>query len=255
MISGRFKTGCSVGQRFHNPWEHKPAEVLPRRRRNGETALERRLLRSIALSLAILALAACTQTQVMPPPGPSIQPQPSLPPGPVTELICQVNVEGGPGAQAYQSLTVRDGDRLRFQIEADRDLYVYVLHVGASGQASIVAPRGAVQPPRVSPGRASLIPASGAMRVGPPAGRERVILVAGPNRIAQLDDMAAAGEPTQGEIDAALSSLEAKRPADCEIQKSTLGNAVRFRMQTRDLGAPLIGEFSLEHVSGLGLFP
>jgi hypothetical protein len=73
--------------------------------------------------------------------------------------------------RAPRGIDVRTGDRLRVEVEADRDGYLSVLNVGPTGNLNLLYPVGP-EPATIEAGRALRLLD---VELSPPAGRERLL--------------------------------------------------------------------------------
>lgn len=70
------------------------------------------------------------------------------------------------------------GDRIRVQIEPLSDLYIYIFHEGTTGTRSCLLPAEEEEPPLAKRGQTLRLPHDGYFEFEPPAGDERLIVVA-----------------------------------------------------------------------------
>lgn len=75
------------------------------------------------------------------------------------------------------------GDKIRVQVEPLNDLYIYIFHEGASGKRTCLLPEEDETPPLAKRETTMLLPSNGYIEFEPPAGEERLIVVATEERI------------------------------------------------------------------------
>jgi hypothetical protein len=70
------------------------------------------------------------------------------------------------------------GDKVRVSIEPLSDYYVYIYHIGASGQKGFLLPDKDEDPPLAKKGRPVALPDDGFLEFAPPPGEETLLVVA-----------------------------------------------------------------------------
>jgi len=163
----------------------------------------------------------------------------------------------------------RLGDRIRISIEPLADYYVYIFNIGSDGQHRFLLPdeRRDEAAPLIRAGRNVALPQDGYIRFAPPAGTDRLLVVATEQRVADRATLAELLTKKPGEeltpkqkklndtikatVKEALISVEERR-------KAKLGNIVMYRglstedqreELTRDVKARKVKEGTFEETS------
>jgi len=99
--------------------------------------------------------------------------------------VLLIDAENGTTVPTHPSRTLRTGDRFKLGIESPCcDLWVYVLSVGTSGKVAVLFPETPEEHVIVRKGeRIALPPGTDRWRLSPPAGTEKIRIVASPERL------------------------------------------------------------------------
>ncbi|MCX7013170.1 MAG: DUF4384 domain-containing protein [Candidatus Sumerlaeota bacterium] len=170
-------------------------------------------------------------------------------------LQCQtMSTEQGWAPVTTDHLSVRTGQQLKYVIQTDPGVYLYMLHAGASGECSVLAPT-AVGPNAQNFLQAGLpysVPSTGWIRVAPPAGTERLVLVAAKHRIPEIDALISQGGFSPQEMDRVLQILASRRSSGYKLDKTLGPNLVKFEVSSEEPDPELVGEITLDHTPGPG---
>lgn len=82
--------------------------------------------------------------------------------------------------------TLRTGQRFRLLVETSCDLHIYVLVLNADGSLAVLVPEQAGEAPLVRKGESVRLPRTDVFRLTPPAGRERLRILASPKPLSWL---------------------------------------------------------------------
>ncbi len=93
------------------------------------------------------------------------------------------------------------GDKIRVVIEPLNDYYVYIFHIGASGQSSFLLPTQDEDPPLAKAGKAVKLPDDGFFEFSEPAGEETLLVVATEKPVADRSVLAGVLTKKPGEVD------------------------------------------------------
>jgi hypothetical protein len=85
----------------------------------------------------------------------------------------------------------RLGEEIRVTVEPLHASYIYIFHIGASGQAGFLVPHDDSQPPRVKAGESVVLPTDGYFEFTRPPGEEQLKVVAAEEPISSLATLAA----------------------------------------------------------------
>ena len=80
----------------------------------------------------------------------------------------------------------RIGDKIRIAIEPLHDYYIYIFHVGASGQSEFLLPAKDETPPLAKAGKPVELPNDGYLEFAEPPGKETLLVVATEKPVADL---------------------------------------------------------------------
>jgi hypothetical protein len=132
----------------------------------------------------------------------------------------------------------RVGDKIRVSIEPLSDYYVYIYHVGASGQGGFLLPDKDEDPPLAKKGRPVALPDDGFFEFAVPPGEETLMVVAAEKPIADRAVLASIlskkpGEKDTPEEEAVRKTLKATRKKVLksveETSKEILDHTVMWR--------------------------
>jgi len=135
------------------------------------------------------------------------------------------------------------GDKIRVQIEPLSDYYVYIFHIGASGQSHFLLPAENEEPPTTKANQLLALPADGFLEFTDPVGEETLLVVATETPVANRAVLARvltkkSGEKDTPEEEAVRKTIKAtvKKALKSvrERQKEILDNAVTYRGLTTD---------------------
>jgi hypothetical protein len=93
------------------------------------------------------------------------------------------------------------GDRVRIIIEPLNDYYVYIFHIGASGESSFLLPTQDEKPPIAKAGKAVGLPDDGFLEFTEPTGEEALLVVATERPVADRTVLAKVLTKKPGEAD------------------------------------------------------
>jgi hypothetical protein len=93
------------------------------------------------------------------------------------------------------------GDKVRVMVEPLNDYYVYIFHIGASGESSFLVPTQDEDPPLAKAGNAVPIPDDGFIEFTEPAGEETLLVVATEKPVADRAVLAKVLAKKPGEVD------------------------------------------------------
>jgi hypothetical protein len=93
------------------------------------------------------------------------------------------------------------GDKVRVEIEPLHDYYVYIFHIGASGENGFLMPTAEEDPPLAKAGKAVLQPDDGFFEVTEPPGEETLLVVATEKPVADRAMLAKVLTKKPGEAD------------------------------------------------------
>jgi hypothetical protein len=93
------------------------------------------------------------------------------------------------------------GDKIRVSIEPLSDYYVYIFHVGASGQSEFLLPAKDEDPPLAKAGKPMALPDDGFLEFASPPGEETLLVVAAAKPIADRAVLARILSKKPGEKD------------------------------------------------------
>ena len=140
----------------------------------------------------------------------------------------------------------RVGDKIRVSIEPLSNYYVYIFHVGASGQSGFLLPGKDEDPPLATAGKPVALPDDGFFEFSEPPGEETLLVVAAEKPIADRAVLAAVLSKKPGEKDtpaeeAVRKTLRATRKkvlkSVAETRKEVLDHTVMWRGLTTEEGS------------------
>ena len=132
----------------------------------------------------------------------------------------------------------RLGDKIRILIEPLRDYYVYIFHVGASGESHFLLPAEDETPPMAKAGKPVALPNDGFLEFTEPPGDETLMVVATEKPVANRATLGRVltkkpGEkdtPEEEEVRKTIKATVKKALKSArERQKELLDNAVMYR--------------------------
>lgn len=134
------------------------------------------------------------------------------------------------------------GERFRLRIQAATDLYIYVLVHNADGSQEVLLPSGPERVPLVQAGGTEYLPGQGAFRFSPPAGTERMRLIASPQQLPwvaprDLWKLQNGDHLTLEQQDALaqLRSVQARSIDDAKVRQSQMRSVESIAAATRDI--------------------
>jgi hypothetical protein len=130
------------------------------------------------------------------------------------------------------------GDRIRVSIEPLSDYYVYIYHVGASGERGFLLPAKDEDPPLAKAGKPVALPDDGFLQFSEPPGEETLMVVAAEKPIADRSVLASIlgkkpNDKYTPEEEAVRKTIKATRTkvikSTAEISKEILDHTVMWR--------------------------
>lgn len=134
------------------------------------------------------------------------------------------------------------GERFRLRIQAATDLHIYVLVHNADGSQEVLLPSSPNRVPVVRAGATEYLPSRGAFRFSPPAGTERLRLLASPQQLpwvapCDLWKLQNGDHLTREQQDALaqLRSFQARSINDAKVRQSQMRSVDSIAAATRDI--------------------
>lgn len=152
--------------------------------------------------------------------------------------------EGEPAQRVTESRIFRDGERIRIHVDGNRDGYISVLQVGASGEPRLLFPKTGVVGKLVEVGETTTLPGSSSwFRFDQQKGVERIFLVFSPSEktlestVASTRTMVADARPSRDIVRfAGAKDLMVEVEQDLEQERGTYiaspaGEAIVFEIR------------------------
>lgn len=163
-----------------------------------------------------------------------------------------VVLEGSPAARAPENLSFSTGTRFRLLVAPARDLYLYLIHEGTTGDFFLLNPMPGVASSvdRLAAGVTQSVPLGGWYRFDANTGTERIHVVASPHKVERLELLLEAGVQAHnsGAIEQALNGLKRLQESGYTTTKKTGANYSELILTGSALDSGvLIGTVEMRH--------